>query len=150
VGVDQGDYSTSWIDKSCIDNAPGRISCQNTFTPIGGAGTDNAVVATATQPTQCNGEIQITGVLAPNNCALRGYPSIPFTAKSIVDQLVANRLSRKIYQESLPLGNGFGVNYSDGFWSNLSSSTIFSPGQSKRFMLSSIIPSRILLTLRSA
>jgi hypothetical protein len=63
----------------------------------------------------------------PNNCALRNYPAARFTPKSIADQLVEKGKSWKTYQESLPtvLPGVFGINYSDGEWSNLSPAEVF-------------------------
>ena len=100
------------------------------MTPIAVAGFDNAVVATATNSSQCNGQVTITGTPTPNNCALRNYPAAFYTPKSIADQLVAKHKSWKTYQESLPTVEPgvFGVNYSDGAFSNLSPVSVFGPG----------------------
>jgi hypothetical protein len=91
---------------------------------------DNAVVATATNDKQCNGQITITGSPVPNNCALYNYPAKTFTAKSIADQLVEKHKTWKTYQESLPTVKPgvAGINYSDGMWSNLSPVAVFGPG----------------------
>jgi phosphatidylinositol-3-phosphatase len=119
-----GDYWPNWPTQGCVDNAPNSTSCNNPFTPISASGSDNPVVATATSSSQCNGEITISGTATPNNCALYNYASAYFTPKSIADQLVAKGLTWKTYQESLPTvaPGASGVNYSDGEFSNLSTS----------------------------
>jgi hypothetical protein len=124
------DFWPNWINTGCIDNSPGSTGCVNAVTPIGVAGIDNAVVATATKSTDCNGQITLTGAAVPNNCALRNYPARFFTPKSIADQLVAQRKTWKTYQESLPSVEPgiFGINYSDGAFSNLSPASVFAPG----------------------
>lgn len=118
-----------WPGKGCVDNRPGSTGCHNAMTPIDVPGADNPVVATATDSSQCNAEIKVSDAPAPDNCALRDYPSAPFTPKSIADQLVAQHKSWKTYQESLPTVEVglFGVNYSDGAWSNLSPVEVFPP-----------------------
>ena len=86
------------------------------------------MVATATTSTDCNGQISLGGKPpVTNNCALRNYPAAPFTPRSIADQLVANGKSWKSYQESLPtiVPGVFGVNFSDGEFSNLSPASVF-------------------------
>src|SRR5262249_36484986 len=112
--------------------APGSTGCVGAIKPIAVAGLDNPVVATATSSADCNGQVTIPpgGAAAANNCALRNYPAATFTPKSIADQLVAKHKNWKTYQESLPTvdPSAFGVNYSDGAWSNLSPSAVFGPG----------------------
>src|SRR5271166_5949914 len=53
------DYWPSWVGTGCVDNAPGSTGCAHAFTPISVAGLDNAVVATATASTDCNGQITL-------------------------------------------------------------------------------------------
>ena len=124
------DFWPNWVGTGCIDNAPGSTGCNNAVTPINAAGLDNAVVATATNSAQCNGQVTVTGTATPNNCALYNYPATMFTPKSIADQLVAKHQSWKTYQESLPTVEPgvFGVNYSDGAFSSLSPAAAFGPG----------------------
>jgi phosphatidylinositol-3-phosphatase len=125
------DYWPDWAGTGCIDNSPGSTGCVNALPPIAVAGLDNAVVATATKSTDCNGQVRLNGgAPAANNCALRNYPAAPFTPRSIADQLVARSKSWKSYQESLPTVKPgvFGVNYSDGEFSNLSPVSVFGPG----------------------
>jgi phosphatidylinositol-3-phosphatase len=130
----QSDYWPAWVGTGCVDNQPGSTGCNNPLPPIAGNVLDNPVVATATTATDCNGQLDVSGTPAQNNCALYNYPSIYATGVSIADQLVAKGLSWKSYQESLPdtqptLANGqpnaFGVNYADGTFSNLSPTQVF-------------------------
>lgn len=124
------DFWPNWSATGCVDNAPGSTGCNHAVTPIAVAGLDNAVVATATTATQCNGQVAITGTPTPNNCALYNYPATMFTPKSIADQLVERHKHWKTYQESLPTvePGSFGINYSDGAFSNLSPLATFGPG----------------------
>jgi len=125
------DYWPAWVNGGCVDNAPGSTGCVNALTPISVAGVDNTVVATATSSTQCNGQVKIT-VSATNNCALYTYTSTSFTPKSIADQLVAAGKTWKAYEADLPMTESVatvdGINYSDGFRSNLSPVADFAPG----------------------
>lgn len=126
------DYWPNWVGKGCIDHAPKSHDCAHAFTPIAAAGSDNAVVATAQDASQCNYQIlNMTPAPMPNNCALYDYPSTPFTPKSIAQQLAETHRSWKSYQESLPtVAPGLaGVNYADGIWSNLSPRAVFAPGE---------------------
>jgi hypothetical protein len=118
------DFWPVWVNGGCVDNGGG--GCADAFPPIAVPGTDNAVVATATTSSQCNGQLTVTTPV-PNNCALYNYPASYFTPKSIADQLVATSRSWKTYQESLPtvVPGVDGVNYSDGAYSNLSSTSVF-------------------------
>jgi len=126
----KNDFWPNWAGMGCIDHAPNSTGCNNAFTPVSEAGLDNEVVATATEPGQCNGEVEAKGAAAANNCALRDYPATSFTPKSIANQLVTKNKSWKTYQQSLPsLTSGvFGVNYADGTWSNLSPTGVFVSG----------------------
>jgi phosphatidylinositol-3-phosphatase len=126
----KNDFWPNWLNTGCTDNAPGSTGCVNALTPIAAPGVDNAVVATATTPTQCNGQITLSGAPVPNNCALYDYPAKAFTPRSIADQLTDRGMSWKTYQESLPIVTPgvFGVNYSDGAFSNLSPPSVFVPG----------------------
>jgi phosphatidylinositol-3-phosphatase len=124
------DYWPNWISAGCTDNS-GSTGCNNSFTPISGPGMDNPVVATAVKLGDCNGQIPTTSPVA-NDCALRDYAAARFTPSSIAHQLVMAGKSWKTYQESLPTvqsgvtgstytaPNAFGINYSDGAFSNLS------------------------------
>ncbi len=123
------DYWPDWAGMGCIDHAPNSPDCQHALAPIDAPGLDNAVAATATDASQCNGQIEGHGAPIPNNCALRDYPAVTYTPESIADQLVQGHKSWKSYQESLPTVDSAlaGVNYSDGAWSNLSPPEAFVP-----------------------
>jgi hypothetical protein len=122
------DYWPVWINGvGCVDNEPSS-GCPHAFTPISVSGLDNPVVATASTATECNGQISLGGSPpVTNNCALRDYPAVNFTPASIADQLVARGKTWKSYQESLPsiVPGVFGINYSDGEFSNLSPVSVF-------------------------
>jgi phosphatidylinositol-3-phosphatase len=124
------DYWPNWPNGGCVDNAPGSTGCQNAFSPISASGVDNAVVATTKSAGDCNGQIGVPGTGPANNCALFDYPAANFTPKTIAHQLVQKGKSWKTYQESLPtVAPGvFGVNYSDGAFSNLSPAAAFVAG----------------------
>ena len=124
------DFWPNWIQGGCVDNAPGSSGCSNALMPIEVSGLDNAVVQTATKPSECNGQVKLTGTATPNNCALYDYPATTFNPRSIADQLVAKKKSWKAYEESLPIvmPGLAGINYSDGAFSNLTPSTAFAPG----------------------
>jgi hypothetical protein len=114
------DAAPGWAEGGCVDHAAGARSCRETFAPIGAAGRDHALVATATDPGQCNGEVPRAAVPATRNCALRDLPEANYTPRSIAHQLVAQGRSWKAYEESLPPAGAQGVNYADGQRSNLS------------------------------
>jgi hypothetical protein len=67
----------------------------------------------------------------PGTINIDGTQSIPadshILGKTIADQLVNRDLSWKSYQENLPLSGTDLVNYSDGFFSNLTDFTKFQP-----------------------
>lgn len=123
------DYWPDWIGMGCVDHAPNSRDCEHALPPIDAPGRDNAVVATATDESQCNGQIDGGGTPIANNCALHDYPVSTYTPESIADQLVRRHKSWKSYQESLPTVDAAlaGVNYSDGAWSNLSPPAAFAP-----------------------
>jgi hypothetical protein len=123
------DYWPDWAGMGCVDHAPNSRGCEHPLPPIAAAGLDNAVVATARDAGQCNGQISGGGTPITNNCALHDYPASMYTPESIADQLVRSHKSWKSYQESLPTVEPAlaGVNYSDGAWSNLSPAAAFAP-----------------------
>jgi len=130
------DYWPAWLNTGCVDHAPGSTGCLHALPPIAGTGTDNAVVQTAVAATDCNGQLGAPASPVANNCALYSYPAASYVGKSIADQLVETNRSWKAYEESLPsvVPGVFGVNYSDGVFSNLSSNgsdgqqSVFQPG----------------------
>ena len=117
-GVRSDDYP-NWHSNTCTPNiVSGMTTLDNPaavpplICPIAGTGTD-----AATPPTDCTNEgppclWDIDGV--------KSIAAAPNTVgKTIADQLVEHGRSWKTYQESLPIGGAEGVNYSDGFFSNL-------------------------------
>lgn len=58
---------------------------------------------------------------------VRGLPAAQVSGKTIADQLVGRGLSWKTYQESLPLGTPFAVNFASGAVSNLTDFTHLAP-----------------------
>lgn len=91
--------------------------------PISGTGTD------AETPAVDNWN-EITLPQFPYLADLDGIKSVPAAStvgKTIADQLVQAGLSWKTYQESLPLGSVFGVNYSNGTATNLTDFSTLAP-----------------------
>ena len=91
--------------------------------PIAGTGKDAGTPAVDTwneiTPGVFNFLADIDGV--------KSVPAASTVGKSIGDQLAEAGLSWKSYQESLPLGPVFGVNFSNGTASNLSNFAILAP-----------------------
>jgi hypothetical protein len=58
---------------------------------------------------------------------VKSVPAAPTEGKTIGDQLASDGKGWKSYQESLPVGNIFGVNYSNGTATNLSDFSKLSP-----------------------
>lgn len=113
------DHSPDWHNNTCLNNLEtGTPNLDNnaspSICPISGTGTDAATPAIdfTNETSGPPGEINIDGV-----------QSIPaasdISGKTIADQLVAANGSWKSYQESLPLSGPDRVNYSDGFFTNL-------------------------------
>ena len=119
------DDPLNWVSGPCKSNQY-TDDCNGAVDPIYNDGEDVATPATAPSG-GCNGQISFTGTPVNHNCALRNYPSITYTPKTIAHQLVAAGLSWKDYQESLPTTGPRvdGVYYSDGNFSNLTPSSFF-------------------------
>jgi len=117
------DNSPDWGSGSCTNNlALGTPSLDNgkfgPICPIYGSGTDSATplidYSNETSPPAITAVTEIDGI--------HSYAAAPHTlGKTIADQLFAAGMTWKSYQESLPPGGASQVNYSDGFYSNLSS-----------------------------
>jgi hypothetical protein len=103
------------------DNGAGKIC------PIAGNGMDAQTVAVDT-----TNEVTLPYVPALTNIDGTSIASAPTVGQTIADQLAARHRTWKSYQENLPPGGPDGVNYSDGFFSNLSNVTSVLPqeGQS--------------------
>src|SRR5499427_3930544 len=122
-GVRSDDYpnwhSNSWTANivSGVATLDNPAAVPPLICPIAGTGTDAATPA-----------IDCTNEGPPCLWDIDGLKSIaaaPNTVgKTIADQLVERGRSWKSYQESLPIGGADGVNYSDGFFTNL---TNFNP-----------------------
>jgi hypothetical protein len=113
------DNNPDWHNASCSTNlATGVAATDNPPTgnicPIAGSGTDAETPAIDyTNETQGPpGEINIDGVTS-----IAAESNI--VGKTIADQLVARHRSWKAYEESLPPEGADGINYADGFYSNL-------------------------------
>ena len=121
------DNSPDWHNTSCSPNlATGVTSTDNpsspNICPIAGIGTDAATPAIdySNETQDPAGEINIDGTT-----------SIPasdnIVGETIADQLVAKNLSWKAYEEGLPSQGADLINYSDGFYSNLTDFSTITP-----------------------
>ena len=119
------DDPLNWVSGPCQSNQYAN-DCSGAVDSIYNDGEDVATPATAPSG-GCNGQISFTGKPVDHNCALRNYPRINYTPKTIAHQLVAAGLSWKDYQESLPTTGPRvdGVYYSDGNFSNLTPRSFF-------------------------
>jgi len=103
-------------------NAPVSIESGNVC-PIAGEGTDAATPAV-------DNWNEVTLPQFPFLADIDGVKSVPAAhtiGKSIADQLAEAGLSWKSYQENLPLGDVFGVNYSNGTATNLTDFSKLAP-----------------------
>ena len=113
------DAPPDWHNPACLPNilaetvdteAVGAAVC-----PIHGAGTDAGTPAIdfSNETSGPPGTININGSMSIT-------ADSDIEGKTIADQLVAQGLSWKSYQENLPVGGADYVNYSDGTYTNLS------------------------------
>ncbi len=121
------DNNPDWHNATCSTNlATGVAATDNPPTgnicPIAGTGTDAATPAIDdTNETQGPpGEINIDGVTS-----IAAESNV--VGKTIADQLVARHRSWKAYEESLPPEGADGVNFADGFYSNLTNFSAIMP-----------------------
>jgi phospholipase C len=121
------DNNPDWHNAGCSPNlATGIPATDNPPTsaicPIAGTGTEAATPAvdysneTQGQP----GENNIDGTMSI-------AAETDVAGITVADQLVATHRSWKAYEESLPLNGADGVNYSDGFYSNLTDFSTITP-----------------------
>lgn len=121
------DSNPDWHSTTCTPNlASGMVATDNPpsppICPIFGRGTDAATPA-----------IDFTNESSgpPGSINIDGIKSIPadtnIVGKTIADQLVDAGLTWKSYQEALPLVGPDKVNYSDGFFTNLTNFTAIQP-----------------------
>lgn len=132
----RSDNSPAWGDDTCTPNivteivnaddnggnAPVPVDTGD-ICPISGQGTD------AETPAVDNWN-EVTLPEFPYLADLDGVksvPAAPTVGKTIGDQLVQAGLSWKSYQESLPLGDIFRVNWSNGTATNLSDFSVLAP-----------------------
>jgi hypothetical protein len=144
----RSDNAPDWGDKGCSPNiATGIPNADNglggtppitidtgNVCPIFGKGTDAETPAVDTWnealSETVNGQnVVVFGALADID-GVKSVSAEPVEGKTIADQLVHHGLSWKSYQESLPLGSPFGVNYSNGTVSNLTDFSLL-PGYKK-------------------
>ncbi len=132
----RSDNPPAWGDASCSPNIVAEIvNADNnggnapvpvdtgSICPISGVGVDAATPAV-------DNWNEVTLPQFPYLADLDGVKSVPAAPTeglSIGDQLTEAGLSWKSYQESLPLGTAFGVNYSNGTASNLTNFTDLAP-----------------------
>jgi hypothetical protein len=110
------DKSPDWGSTSCVSTLRGGPSNENSadssICPVSGKGLDEATPAldVTNETTGLPGDINIDGT--------HSYPAAPTVGKTIADQLTAAGKTWKAYEESLPLTGAYGVNTSNGFFSN--------------------------------
>jgi hypothetical protein len=111
------DNAPDWHNSSCQPNIVSGVNNNEAdsspICPITGSGTDQPtpVIDYTNETNGPPGVIDIDGVL--------GYNAQATSGTMIGDQLVANHMTWKSYQESLPPGTADGVDYGDGQFSNL-------------------------------
>jgi hypothetical protein len=137
-GVHSDNYP-DWHNFNCLPNlVSGLISTDNPASPavcpIANMGTDAATPAIDLTN-------ETTGPPGVNN--IDGIQSIPaatnISGKTIADQLAEIGSTWKSYQESLPIQGADGVNYSDGFYSNLTNFSAIMPVQTPPLSPSDVV-----------
>lgn len=131
----RSDNSPNWGSVSCSPNiATGIVNADNggnnapipidtgSVCPITGTGTDAETPAVDTW-----NEVAGPFVALADIDGVKSVAAASTVGKTIGDQLVAAGGSWKSYQESLPLGTAYGVNYSNGTVSNLTDFTNLAP-----------------------
>ena len=131
----RSDNAPAWGSTSCSPNIEtGIVNADNgggnapvavdtgTICPIGGTGTDAETPAIDTW-----NEVGGPFVSLADIDGVKNVPAAPTVGKTIGDQLVAAGREWKSYQESLPEGAIFGVNYSNGTATNLSDFSKLAP-----------------------
>lgn len=132
----RSDNAPAWGSTSCTPNIEsGVVNADNglggtppvpietgAVCPIAGTGTDAETPAVDTW-----NEVSGPFVALADIDGVKSVPAAPTMGKTIADQLVAAGRTWKSYQESLPLGSVFGVNYSNGTATNLSDFSKLAP-----------------------
>ena len=102
-------------------NAPVSVDTGN-ICPISGTGTDAETPAVDTW-----NEVGGPFIALADIDGVKSIPAAHTVGKTIADQLDDARMEWKSYQESLPLGSIYGVNYSNGTATNLSDFSKLAP-----------------------
>jgi hypothetical protein len=129
----RSDNAPNWGSTSCTPNIvsgivnadgtpPSGTADNGTICPISGSGTDAETPAIDTW-----NEIAGPFVSLADIDGVKSVPAAPTAGKTIADQLYDAGRTWKSYQESLPLGSIFGVNYSNGTATNLSDFSKLAP-----------------------
>jgi hypothetical protein len=125
-GVRSDDYP-NWHSPCMPNIANGTVTLDSPaqvpplICPIWGTGTD-----AATPALDCTNEVSPPSPCLWDIDGVASLAAAPNTVgKTIADQLVERGRSWKSYQESLPVGSADGVNYSDGFFTNLTNFASF-------------------------
>ncbi|HXH28425.1 MAG TPA: alkaline phosphatase family protein [Candidatus Polarisedimenticolia bacterium] len=124
------DNGPDWGNPSCTTNlASGITSTDNPpsppICPIAGTGMD------APTPQIDYTNEAWSGPMVNIDGAAPEIPAAGTEGKTIADQLVEHGLSWKSYQENLPAGGAYGVNYSDGFFTDSSDIPATLPGETQ-------------------
>jgi hypothetical protein len=131
----RSDNSPDWGSTSCTPNiatkvvnaddgggnAPVPVDTGNVC-PITGTGTDAATPAVDTW-----NEVAGPFVALADIDGVKSVAAAPTVGKTIANQLDSEGMGWKSYQESLPLGSIYGVNYSNGTATNLSDFSKLAP-----------------------
>ena len=129
----RSDNAPDWGSTSCTPNiASGVVNADGSTAPvpvengnvcpISGTGTDATTPAVDTW-----NEIAGPFVALADLDGVKQVLAAPTVGKTIGDQLASDGKGWKSYQESLPVGSIFGVNYSNGTSTNLSNFSTLSP-----------------------
>lgn len=129
----RSDNAPDWGNTACTPNiASGVVNSDSSSAPIpvetgnvcpiSGSGTDAETPAVDTWD-----EIGGPFVALADLDGVKSIPAAPTVGKSIGDQLASDGKGWKSYQESLPLGSIWGVNYSNGTATNLSDFSKLAP-----------------------
>jgi hypothetical protein len=131
----RSDNSPAWGSTSCTPNiASGIVNADDDLgtapvpvdtgyiCPIAGSGTDAETPAVDTW-----NEIAGPFIALADLDGVMSVPAAPTKGKTIADQLDSQGMAWKSYQESLPLGSIYGVNYSNGTATNLTDFTNLAP-----------------------
>jgi hypothetical protein len=133
----RSDNAPNWGSTSCSPNIEsGIVNADSAGTPPSGVRIETGTVCPiagtgkdADTPAVDNWNEITPGVFnyLADVDGVRSVPAASTVGKSIADQLVEAGLSWKSYQEDLPLGPVFGVNFSNGAVSNLTNFTTLAP-----------------------